>query len=200
MAGSVASRALLGQPGDPYVHPRTVRIPFDATGFQVDVEGVVTASCPASGRTFHAARLAMSQVMIGARFIIIDAALPRSSSYDSTRATPPLPPPDRVTTRSSGTGESFYDGVSVGRPAGPVRYRGPRARCLSCGQGCRVEARCSTRWLPDDECGGCSHAVLARRAFASRSVGLMPPVIAPLSTVSDAEASTLAQVTPGRDV
>ena len=39
-----------------YVHPRTIRIPFDATGFQVDVEGVVTAKLSSSDVSFHALR------------------------------------------------------------------------------------------------------------------------------------------------
>ncbi|MBF0966927.1 MAG: DUF58 domain-containing protein, partial [Actinomyces bouchesdurhonensis] len=39
-----------------YVHPRTVRVPFDATGFQVDVEGVVTAKLSSSDVSFHALR------------------------------------------------------------------------------------------------------------------------------------------------
>ena len=39
-----------------YVHPRTVRIPFEATGFQVDVEGVVTAKLSSSDVSFHALR------------------------------------------------------------------------------------------------------------------------------------------------
>ncbi|WP_022868615.1 DUF58 domain-containing protein [Schaalia vaccimaxillae] len=38
------------------VHPRTVRIPFDATGFQVDVEGVTTAKLSSSDVSFHALR------------------------------------------------------------------------------------------------------------------------------------------------
>ena len=39
-----------------HVHPRTVRVPFDATGFQVDVEGVVTAKLSSSDVSFHALR------------------------------------------------------------------------------------------------------------------------------------------------
>lgn len=38
------------------VHPRTVRLPFDATGFQLDVEGVTTARLSSSDVSFHALR------------------------------------------------------------------------------------------------------------------------------------------------
>ena len=39
-----------------YVHPETVRVPFDATGFQNDVEGVVTSQLSSSDVSFHAMR------------------------------------------------------------------------------------------------------------------------------------------------
>lgn len=39
-----------------HVHPRTVRVPFEATGFQLDVEGVVTAKLSSSDVAFHALR------------------------------------------------------------------------------------------------------------------------------------------------
>ena len=38
------------------VHPKTVRVPFDATGFQSDVEGVTTARLSSSDVSFHALR------------------------------------------------------------------------------------------------------------------------------------------------
>ena len=38
------------------VHPRTIRVPFDATGFQSDVEGVATARLSSSDVSFHALR------------------------------------------------------------------------------------------------------------------------------------------------
>lgn len=38
------------------VHPRTVRVPFDATGLLVDVEGVTTARLSSSDVSFHALR------------------------------------------------------------------------------------------------------------------------------------------------
>ena len=37
-----------------HVHPRTVRVPFDATGFQLDVEGVSTGKLSSSDVSFHA--------------------------------------------------------------------------------------------------------------------------------------------------
>lgn len=39
-----------------HVHPRTVRVPFDATGFQLDVEGVSTGMLSSSDVSFHALR------------------------------------------------------------------------------------------------------------------------------------------------
>ena len=45
-----------GEPVVLHVHPRTVRVPFDATGFQVDIEGVVTAKLSSSDVSFHALR------------------------------------------------------------------------------------------------------------------------------------------------
>lgn len=39
-----------------HVHPRTVRVPFDATGFQLDVEGVATGNLSSSDVSFHALR------------------------------------------------------------------------------------------------------------------------------------------------
>lgn len=43
-------------PVELYVHPETVRVPFDATGFQADVEGVTTARLSSSDVSFHALR------------------------------------------------------------------------------------------------------------------------------------------------
>ena len=39
-----------------HVHPRTVRVPFDATGFQLDVEGVSTGKLSSSDVSFHTLR------------------------------------------------------------------------------------------------------------------------------------------------
>ena len=39
-----------------HVHPRTVRVRFDATGFQADTEGVTTAKLSSSDVSFHALR------------------------------------------------------------------------------------------------------------------------------------------------
>ena len=39
-----------------HVHPRTVRVPFDATGFHLDVEGVSTGKLSSSDVSFHALR------------------------------------------------------------------------------------------------------------------------------------------------
>ena len=39
-----------------HVHPVTIRVPFDATGFQLDVEGVSTGKLSSSDVSFHALR------------------------------------------------------------------------------------------------------------------------------------------------
>ena len=39
-----------------YVHPKTIRVPFDATGIHADVEGVTTAKLSSSDVSFHALR------------------------------------------------------------------------------------------------------------------------------------------------
>lgn len=44
------------QPVILYVHPKTIRIPFDATGIHADVEGVTTARLSSSDVSFHALR------------------------------------------------------------------------------------------------------------------------------------------------
>lgn len=46
----------LADPLEVIVHPQTVRVPFDATGFQADIEGVVTAKLSSSDVSFHALR------------------------------------------------------------------------------------------------------------------------------------------------
>ncbi len=46
----------LADPIEVIVHPQTVRVPFDATGFQADIEGVVTAKLSSSDVSFHALR------------------------------------------------------------------------------------------------------------------------------------------------
>lgn len=46
----------LAEPLEVIVHPQTVRVPFDATGFQADIEGVVTAKLSSSDVSFHALR------------------------------------------------------------------------------------------------------------------------------------------------
>lgn len=46
----------LAAPIEVIVHPQTLRVPFDATGFQADIEGVVTAKLSSSDVSFHALR------------------------------------------------------------------------------------------------------------------------------------------------
>lgn len=44
------------EPATLYVHPKTIRVPFDATGIHADVEGVTTAKLSSSDVSFHALR------------------------------------------------------------------------------------------------------------------------------------------------
>lgn len=46
----------LAEPLEMIIHPVTVRIPFDATGFHSDIEGVITAKLSSSDVAFHALR------------------------------------------------------------------------------------------------------------------------------------------------
>ena len=96
-----------------YVHPRTVRIPFEATGFQVDVEGVVTAKLSSSDVSFHALRDYepgddrravhwQSTARLGKLIV---------RQYEETHRSHHLIVLD--TSRSSWDRDSFEDGVSV---------------------------------------------------------------------------------------
>ena len=54
--GLVRKVHVWAEPTTLYVNPRTVRVPFDATGYQVDAEGVTTATLSSSDVAFHALR------------------------------------------------------------------------------------------------------------------------------------------------
>ena len=184
-----------------YVHPRTVRIPFEATGFQVDVEGVVTAKLSSSDVSFHALRDYepgddrravhwQSTARLGKLIVL---------QYEETHRSHHLIVLD--TSRSSWDRDSFEDGVSVAASLALAGISASRTVSFAAGK----------TWVPATNAGAMLDALsslpmsgrdditaLARRAYAARPTASYVSIVAPPS-VSDAEAAHLAQVTP-RDV
>ena len=184
-----------------YVHPRTVRVPFDATGFQVDVEGVVTAKLSSSDVSFHALRDYepgddrravhwQSTARLGKLIV---------RQYEETHRSHHLIVLD--TSRSSWDRDSFEDGVSVAASLALAGISASRTVSFAAGK----------TWVPATNAGAMLDALsslpmsgrdditaLARRAYAARPTASYVSIVAPPS-VSDAEAAHLAQVTP-RDV
>ena len=184
-----------------YVHPRTVRIPFEATGFQVDVEGVVTAKLSSSDVSFHALRDYepgddrravhwQSTARLGKLIV---------RQYEETHRSHHLIVLD--TSRSSWDRDSFEDGVSVAASLALAGIAASRTVSFAAGK----------TWVPATNAGAMLDALsslpmsgrdditaLARRAYAARPTASYVSIVAPPS-VSDAEAAHLAQVTP-RDV
>ena len=184
-----------------YVHPRTVRIPFEATGFQVDVEGVVTAKLSSSEVSFHALRDYepgddrravhwQSTARLGKLIV---------RQYEETHRSHHLIVLD--TSRSSWDRDSFEDGVSVAASLALAGISASRTVSFAAGK----------TWVPATNAGAMLDALsslpmsgrdditaLARRAYAARPSASYVSIVAPPS-VSDAEAAHLAQVTP-RDV
>ena len=184
-----------------YVHPRTVRIPFEATGFQVDVEGVVTAKLSSSDVSFHALRDYepgddrravhwQSTARLGKLIV---------RQYEETHRSHHLIVLD--TSRSSWDRDSFEDGVSVAASLALAGISASRTVSFAAGK----------TWVPATNAGAMLDALsslpmsgrdditaLARRAYAARPSASYVSIVAPPS-VSDAEAAHLALVTP-RDV
>ena len=184
-----------------YVHPRTVRIPFEATGFQVDVEGVVTAKLSSSDVSFHALRDYepgddrravhwQSTARLGKLIV---------RQYEETHRSHHLIVLD--TARSSWDRDSFEDGISVAASLALSGIAASRTVSFAAGK----------RWVPTTTAvsmldtlaslsfsGRSDITARVRRAFASCPSASYVSVIAP-SSVSDEEAAHLAQVTP-RDV
>ncbi len=184
-----------------YVHPRTVRIPFEATGFQVDVEGVVTAKLSSSDVSFHALRDYepgddrravhwQSTARLGKLIV---------RQYEETHRSHHLIVLD--TSRSSWDRDSFEDGVSIAASLALAGISASRTVSFAAGK----------TWVPATNAGAMLDALsslpmsgrdditaLARRAYAARPTASYVSIVAPPS-VSDAEAAHLAQVTP-RDV
>ena len=184
-----------------YVHPRTVRIPFEATGFQVDVEGVVTAKLSSSDVSFHALRDYepgddrravhwQSTARLGKLIV---------RQYEETHRSHHLIVLD--TSRSSWDRDSFEDGVSVAASLALAGISASRTVSFAAGKtwvtatnaGAMLDALSSLPMSGRDDI-----TALARRAYAARPAASYVSIVAPPS-VSDAEAAHLAQVTP-RDV
>ena len=184
-----------------YVHPRTVRVPFDATGFQLDVEGVSTGKLSSSDVSFHALRDYepgddrravhwQSTARLGKLIV---------RQYEETHRSHHLIVLD--TSRSSWDRDSFEDGVSVAASLALAGISASRTVSFAAGK----------TWVPATNAGAMLDALsslpmsgrdditaLARRAYAARPAASYVSIVAPPS-VSDAEAAHLAQVTP-RDV
>mgnify|MGYP000843634391 FL=1 len=184
-----------------YVHPRTVRVPFDATGFQVDVEGVVTAKLSSSDVSFHALRDYepgddrravhwQSTARLGKLIV---------RQYEETHRSHHLIVLD--TARSSWDRDSFEEGVSVAASLALAGISSSRTVSFAAGK----------RWVPSTNAvsmldslaslsfgGRADITALVRRAYSSCPSASYVSVIASPS-VSDEEAAHLAQVTP-RDV
>jgi len=167
-----------------YVHPRTVRVPFDATGFQVDVEGVVTAKLSSSAVHWQ------STARLGKLIV---------RQYEETHRSHHLIVLD--TARSSWDRDAFEDGVSVAASLALAGISASRTVSFAAGK----------RWIPATGAvsmldslasltysGRSNITALVRRAFASCPSASYVSVIAS-SAVTDEEAAHLAQVTP-RDV
>ena len=184
-----------------HVHPRTVRVPFDATGFQLDVEGVSTGKLSSSDVSFHALRDYepgddrravhwQSTARLGKLIV---------RQYEETHRSHHLIVLD--TARSSWDRDSFEDGISVAASLALSGIAASRTVSFAAGK----------RWVPTTTAvsmldtlaslsfsGRSDITARVRRAFASCPSASYVSVIAP-SSVSDEEAAHLAQVTP-RDV
>ena len=184
-----------------HVHPRTVRVPFDATGFQLDVEGVSTGKLSSSDVSFHALRDYepgddrravhwQSTARLGKLIV---------RQYEETHRSHHLIVLD--TARSSWDRDAFEDGVSVAASLALAGISASRTVSFAAGK----------RWIPATGAvsmldslasltysGRSNITALVRRAFASCPSASYVSVIAS-SAVTDEEAAHLAQVTP-RDV
>ena len=184
-----------------HVHPVTIRVPFDATGFQLDVEGVSTGKLSSSDVSFHALRDYepgddrravhwQSTARLGKLIV---------RQYEETHRSHHLIVLD--TARSSWDRDAFEDGVSVAASLALAGISASRTVSFAAGK----------RWIPATGAvsmldslasltysGRSNITALVRRAFASCPSASYVSVIAS-PAVTDEEAAHLAQVTP-RDV
>ena len=181
-----------------HVHPRTVRVPFDATGFQLDVEGVATGKLSSSDVSFHALRDYepgddrravhwQSTARLGKLIV---------RQYEETHRSHHVIVLD--TSRDAWDHDTFETAVSVAGSLGLANLRESRPVSLSTTEG----------WLPSgvamrmldalSEVGARSFGDLARRvreAVAQRpGVSALTLIVGP--NVTDIEAAHLARLAP----
>ena len=181
-----------------HVHPRTVRVPFDATGFQLDVEGVATGKLSSSDVSFHALRDYepgddrravhwQSTARLGKLIV---------RQYEETHRSHHVIVLD--TSRDAWDHDTFETAVSVAGSLGLANLRESRPVSLSTTEG----------WLPSgvamrlldalSEVKARSFGDLSRRvreAVAQRpGVSALTLIVGP--NVTDAEAAHLARLAP----
>ena len=181
-----------------HVHPRTVRVPFDATGFQLDVEGVSTGKLSSSDVSFHALRDYepgddrravhwQSTARLGKLIV---------RQYEETHRSHHVIVLD--TSRDAWDHDTFETAVSVAGSLGLANLRESRPVSLSTTEG----------WLPSgvamrmldalSEVGARSFGDLSRRvreAVAQRpGVSALTLIVGP--NVTDIEAAHLARLAP----
>ena len=181
-----------------HVHPRTVRVPFDATGFQLDVEGVSTGKLSSSDVSFHALRDYepgddrravhwQSTARLGKLIV---------RQYEETHRSHHVIVLD--TSRDAWDHDSFETAVSVASSLGLANLRESRPVSLSTTEG----------WLPSgvamrmldalSEVKARSFGDLSRRvreAVAQRpGVSALTIIVGP--NVTDTEAAHLARLVP----
>ncbi len=181
-----------------HVHPRTVRVPFDATGFQLDVEGVSTGKLSSSDVSFHALRDYepgddrravhwQSTARLGKLIV---------RQYEETHRSHHVIVLD--TSRDAWDHDTFETAVSVAGSLGLANLRESRPVSLTTTEG----------WLPSgiamrmldalSEVKARSFGDLSRRvreAVAQRpGVSALPLIVGP--NVTDIEAAHLARLAP----
>ena len=181
-----------------HVHPRTVRVPFDATGFQLDVEGVSTGKLSSSDVSFHALRDYepgddrravhwQSTARLGKLIV---------RQYEETHRSHHVIVLD--TSRDAWDHDTFETAVSVAGSLGLANLRESRPVSLTTTEG----------WLPSgvamrmldalSEVGARSFGDLSRRvreAVAQRpGVSALTLILGP--NVTDTEAAHLARLAP----
>jgi len=181
-----------------HVHPRTVRVPFDATGFQLDVEGVSTGKLSSSDVSFHALRDYepgddrravhwQSTARLGKLIV---------RQYEETHRSHHVIVLD--TSRDAWDHDSFETAVSVAGSLGLANLRESRP----------VSLTTTESWLPS---GHAMRMLDALSEVSSRSFGDLPlrvreavaqrPGVSALTLivgpqVSDSEAAHLARLAP----
>lgn len=181
-----------------HVHPRTVRVPFDATGFQLDVEGVSTGKLSSSDVSFHALRDYepgddrravhwQSTARLGKLIV---------RQYEETHRSHHVIVLD--TSRDAWDHDSFETAVSVASSLGLANLRESRPVSLSTTE-CWLPSGVAMRMLDAlSEVKARSFGDLSRRvreAVAQRpGVSALTLIVGP--NVTDTEAAHLARLVP----